>query len=182
MTDHPDEQAFADVLIGLLRARGLSQRRFAEAIGAHEGNVSRWCHGGGIELTTVWKIADYFGQDRNRLALLAGYPDNTDAPTKASTDPTLDALFDAERTVAHAELRDIPRPFHSAVINAGIEAGSLARRQAAELVRLTISGPNSTSEGGANSTPERKGRQKGRRGESGNAGRLTGFQHLVAAA
>ena len=178
----PPEPTFAQVLNDLLITRRMTQRQLARAIGAHEGNVSRWRRGGGIELTTVWKIADYFGQDRNRLARLAGFPDNSDASVQATTDPTLDVLFDAERAVAHAELRDIPRPFHSAVINAGIEAGSLARRQAAELVRLTIGGPNSTLEGGANSTLGQKPAKKGRRGESGDAARLTGLHHLVAAA
>lgn len=175
--DEPVGPSFAQVLNGLLTARRLTQRQFARDIGTHEGNVSRWRRGGGIELTTVWRIADYFGLDRNYLARLAGYPDNSSPSVKASDgdlDPAMVALLDAEHRYAHEELVGIPPIYHRTIIEAGIDAGSAARRRAAELARQFLAGQGISNPAGRGVSKPSKGRRNlNRGGDDGAANRLT---------
>lgn len=159
---------FAQVLQGLMTARGLSQAKLAEALGVWDGNVRRWRTGGGIEIENVWKIADYFGVDRNYMARLAGYPDNLLSGAQDTVSPEMAALADAERADLLAELQNFPPSFWEAILytqRAGRRLAVDVARKALDMAQPTISTPEN-----GELAPRRRQRSADERGDSGPAG------------
>jgi transcriptional regulator with XRE-family HTH domain len=166
----PSPATFAQVLQGLMTARGLTQAKLAEALGVWDGNIRRWRTGGGIEIENVWKLADFFGVDRNYMARLAGYPDNLLSGAPDTVSPEMAAIADAERADLLAELRNFPPQFWDAILftqRAGRRLAVDVARKALELtqpVQPTIS----TSPGSALAPPTPRRRRDRRRDD--NAG------------
>ena len=85
------KSAFADRIRILIDAKKLSQRGFAEAIGANEARVSQWISGQtkNPRRTTLQKIAITFGCDLEWLATGLGIPFPTHGDsTSGQTRPT----------------------------------------------------------------------------------------------
>lgn len=186
----PDQPApgvtFGEVFDELRIRRGLSPAELARELGEPESSVSRWRRlgrtprpgrGKGIDIRKIWKIADFFGVDRDYLAGLAGFPVSPLPSTEERSgdlDPAMVALLDAEHRYAHEELVGIPAVYHRTIIEAGIDAGSAARRRAAELARQFLAGQGISNPTGRGVSKPSKGRRNlNRGGDDGAANRLT---------
>ncbi len=95
------DPTFAEAFEQLRQARGLKPADIARELDVYPGEVSRWRRGGGISITNVRKVAEFFGADRNWLEGLAGYPDSA-VSQQQPRNPRLTGLFAAIETAFNA--------------------------------------------------------------------------------
>lgn len=141
---------FAAVFEQLRRARGLSPAGLARKLDVQSGQVSRWRHGQGVpSIQNIANIAKLFGVDAAMLEELAGYRASTQQVHQETVDPELAALVEQDRAELQEELRGIPRPFWSAIL----QAQRASRRAILQGIHLMQSERISSAEGAEISSP-----------------------------
>ncbi len=131
-----DQPTLASTIDQLRESRNLSKAELARGLKLSPSLVGRYLTGEvkpGIN--HLARIAEYFGVDRERLEMLAGYRANTSATEQAPIDPEVAAMLDNDRAETLEMLEGIPSIFHVSVMNAQRDA----RKNVVQAIRHAVS-------------------------------------------